>query len=486
MYIHRREPSVASVAPPTAAPSTGASSESAERVGGPGRPAGAREVGHEGGPSGEWSASNIHAVIANYMNLDEKYGLEIEFVNFAGGSQVVQAALAGQVDVSDNSGGPVVASLATDTPLVMTFITRSNLTDNMYTAAKVKSGADLKGKTVAISSFGSQSHAGALLAIKSLGLTTDDVTITQVGNDSARLAALQGGSVAASMNDATQDHDLSGLGFNILVKLAEEEGLGGVPRTSMTVTQAYAEANPNTILELTAMYYEANLDVAGPRGHRRRSTDCHGQGRCRRAEERYRLCLDREAGNRSTAAAIRRSWSSRSRPCSRQIRTCRRSMQQGMHERVPRQLTQLGWKLRPGLKGRWRPRRPLLTNGPASSPGSRAVSRPAARPYWPRMSPMIAAPPMTAIGWSLPVRPARMPAPTRASCQAWRPARRARREQLDAGRGHQAGARQGQPAHQPVDARLRQSRPEVARQRQHEQRRQDRRQQGERGAPASP
>ena len=61
------------------------------------------------------------------------------------------------------------------------------------------------------------------------------------------------------MNDATQEQDLAPLGFNILVKLAEEEGLGGVPRTSMTVTQAYAQANPNTILNLTAMYLEANL-----------------------------------------------------------------------------------------------------------------------------------------------------------------------------------------------------------------------------------
>ncbi len=53
----------------------------------------------------------------------------------------------------------------------------------MYTQSAVKTAADLKGKSVAISSFGSQSHAGALLAVKSLGLATSDVTITQVGND---------------------------------------------------------------------------------------------------------------------------------------------------------------------------------------------------------------------------------------------------------------------------------------------------------------
>jgi ABC-type nitrate/sulfonate/bicarbonate transport system substrate-binding protein len=209
------------------------------------------------GLSGEYSTGNLHAVIADCYNLGERFGLNLTFTPFSGGSQVVQALVAGQVDVSDNSGGPVVASQATDVPLEMTFITQHNLTDIMYAAKDVKTADDLKGKAVAISSYGSQSHAGALLALKSLGLTADDVTITQVGNDSARLAALQSGAVAASMNDAVQEPDLVAQGFNPLVHLADVEGLGGVPRTSMTVTKTFANENPNTTLALTALYVEA-------------------------------------------------------------------------------------------------------------------------------------------------------------------------------------------------------------------------------------
>lgn len=211
------------------------------------------------GLSGSWTAGIMSAAIADYLDLGKKFGLNIEYTNFSGGSQVVQALIAGQVDVSDNSSGPVVASLATDSPLIITFVSRSNLTDIMYSAANVKTAADLRGKSVAISSFGSQSHAGALLALKSLGLSPSDVTIMQVGNDSARLAALQGGSVAASMNDATQADKLTGLGFNELVKLEDVKDLGGVARTSLTATQAFADANPNTMLALTAMEYEALL-----------------------------------------------------------------------------------------------------------------------------------------------------------------------------------------------------------------------------------
>lgn len=212
------------------------------------------------GLSGEYSANVMHAIMAQYLELPEKYGFtDVTFTNFSGGSQVVQAMLAGQVDASDNSSGPVVASLATGSPLKMAFVTRANLTDILYTGPDIKTADDLRGGSIAISSFGSQSHASALVALDTLGLTTDDVTIQQVGNDSARAAALQAGSVSGSMNDATQESELAGLGMNIMVRLAEEDTTGGVVRTSLTFDPQFIEDNPNTVLDLVAMYLEANL-----------------------------------------------------------------------------------------------------------------------------------------------------------------------------------------------------------------------------------
>ncbi len=212
------------------------------------------------GNSGSPTANTMHTIIAQCEGLDQKYGLTIEWLSFDGGSAAAQALLAEQVDVADNSGGPAIASLSTDSPMLIAYVTRDNLTDNMYSQPEIQGAEDLRGGSVAISSFGSQSHAGALLALDVLGLTPDDVTITQVGNDAARLAALQAGSVTASMNDATQEDELEGLGLNILVRLAEEveAGSGGVPRTSLTFLRPFVEENPNTVLNLVAMYTEAN------------------------------------------------------------------------------------------------------------------------------------------------------------------------------------------------------------------------------------
>ena len=212
------------------------------------------------GNSGSPTANTMHTIWAQCEDLPAKYGMEIEWLSFDGGSAAAQALLAEQVEVADNSGGPAIASLATDSPMVIAYVTRDNLTDNMYAQSDIQDAEDLRGGSVAISSFGSQSHAGALLALQVLGLTPEDVTITQVGNDAARLAALQAGSVTASMNDATQEDELEGLGLNILVRLAEEveAGEGGVPRTSLTFLRPFVEENPNTVLNLVAMYTEAN------------------------------------------------------------------------------------------------------------------------------------------------------------------------------------------------------------------------------------
>ncbi|HEX5040913.1 MAG TPA: ABC transporter substrate-binding protein [Candidatus Limnocylindria bacterium] len=221
------------------------------------------------GNSGSPSANTMHTIYAECTGMPEEFGLNIEWLSFDGGSAAAQALLAEQVDVGDNSGGPAIASLATDSPMIMAYITRDNLTDNLYSQPDIKTADDLKGGSIAISSFGSQSHAGALLALSVLGLTTDDVTITQVGNDAARLAALEAGSVTASMNDATQEDELSGLGLNILVRLADEvqAGEGGNPRTSLTFLTDFVDQYPNTVLDLVAMYTKANHDWMQPENH---------------------------------------------------------------------------------------------------------------------------------------------------------------------------------------------------------------------------
>jgi ABC-type nitrate/sulfonate/bicarbonate transport system substrate-binding protein len=195
----------------------------------------------------------IPLYLIDSQNLDEQFGFDLELVKFSGTSQVTQAMLTGQVDVANGSGGIAMATQGTGRPAKIAYVTSDVLTDMIITRPDVATAADLKGKAIAISSYGSQSHAGAKLGIQALGLTEQDVTITQVGNDAARLAALKGGSVAGAVLSAQVEKELTDAGYHVLQRLTDVK-TGGYALTSLTVPEKFAEENPNTVLALVAMY----------------------------------------------------------------------------------------------------------------------------------------------------------------------------------------------------------------------------------------
>ena len=203
-------------------------------------------------------AASIPQYLISQENLDEQFGMDVEFIKFSGTSQVTQALLAGQIDVGNGSGGIAMATQATDRPAQIVFVTDDVLSDMIITRPDIRTADDLKGQAIAISSFGSQSHAGALLGLEALGLSDQDVTITQVGNDAARLAALKSGAVAGAILAPRVEQELTQSGYHVLQKLTDIK-TGGYVTTSMTVPETFEKENPNTVLALTALYTMGRL-----------------------------------------------------------------------------------------------------------------------------------------------------------------------------------------------------------------------------------
>jgi ABC-type nitrate/sulfonate/bicarbonate transport system substrate-binding protein len=97
------------------------------------------------------------------------------------------------------------------------------------------------------------------MALDELGLTTDDVTIQQVGGQSARIAALIAGSVQAAPVDETRRQEMTDQGLNVLVQL------GGTDRevaiVGVTMREEWVQQNPNTTLALVAALLEAQTMI---------------------------------------------------------------------------------------------------------------------------------------------------------------------------------------------------------------------------------
>src|SRR5205807_4238101 len=67
-----------------------------------------------------------------------------------------------------------------------------------FSAPGVKTGADLKGGVIGVSTFGSESDSTVTLAVQRLGLTRSDVVLKEYGGGLRRLEAVKSGDIKAT------------------------------------------------------------------------------------------------------------------------------------------------------------------------------------------------------------------------------------------------------------------------------------------------
>lgn len=201
------------------------------------------------------SVSDDPLYLIKTLGLDKKFGINLNVHIFEGATEATQALLAGSVQVVDASGGTALSSLQTPTPSALTFVTSALLSDDLFTSKSISSPSQLIGKKIAISGFGTQSYATALTAVEDLGLKPSQVTFEVVGGNPQRLAALEAGSVDASIQADALKVQLLPKGYHDLWIGSDHLSGPGYPTTSLTIPMSMIKNDPNTVLALTAMYY---------------------------------------------------------------------------------------------------------------------------------------------------------------------------------------------------------------------------------------
>jgi ABC-type nitrate/sulfonate/bicarbonate transport system substrate-binding protein len=241
-------PSPAPTAAPTAAASTAATAAPKGEL--PKPELSAIRLGLSAG--GEMSQFAL--VQASMAKVFEKYGISSTISSFEGEAKAVGALQAGQIEVGIAGPGSAMSSQLTDVPLVILSANATFLTDDIVCSATVKTPADAKGKKLAVSSFGGTSHASALLGIKAMGLGAADMVVTVVGGQAARIAALKGGSVDCAVVDKSIQADMKAAGLNIVASIYNPPQPFG--RSTVAVTKAFLQKNPNTVLVAVAAILE--------------------------------------------------------------------------------------------------------------------------------------------------------------------------------------------------------------------------------------
>ena len=149
------------------------------------------------------SYNQIHIWVAKDAELFKKYGLDVELVFFRGGQLATQALVAGDPPIV-NIGTVVQAGLqGLDVTLIAS-------TENAYAyTVVVKPGitkiAELKGKKIGVSGFGSASHNATLLFLRRFNFEPNkDVPVVVAGTTTERIAAMGTGVIDATLLTPTE------------------------------------------------------------------------------------------------------------------------------------------------------------------------------------------------------------------------------------------------------------------------------------------
>src|SRR5918992_3544423 len=143
----------------------------------------------------------INAILpgAYHAKIFPKYGLDAEYIALESGTIGMQTLLANELQLVFTTGAlAVTANLqGGDSTIIAGGI--NFFPFKLIVRPEIKTGAELHGKKLAISRFGSASDYAAQLAIEKLGGDPKQVTMLQLGGNPSRLAAMTSGSAHATV-----------------------------------------------------------------------------------------------------------------------------------------------------------------------------------------------------------------------------------------------------------------------------------------------
>src|SRR5258708_17970230 len=181
----------------------------------------------------------------------EKEGLKVEVVNMEGGTRGLQVLLSGEIQAMHVGLAPAVLANKQGADLRLITSTCNTIPITMFTKPGVGMG-DLKGKTFGISSFGSETDIAISILLKQLGLTRQDVTVSQIGGSSQRFGALVAGRIDVAPLIEPGVSLAKERGFNPIIDLAAAK----TPWIfdSVVVTRRYLKSNRATLTRFVKAY----------------------------------------------------------------------------------------------------------------------------------------------------------------------------------------------------------------------------------------
>jgi len=201
------------------------------------------------------SGAQLPTWVAYEQGFFRKYGLDVQLIFVEGGSLGVQTLLSGDVTAAAVAGASVIQSNLQNSGLTLIAGFLNTLDYQFIVSKEITNPEHLKGKTLAVSRFGSSSDFATRYTLERYGLAPEkDVAVVQIGSQPARFAALETGKIQGAMVSIPLTAKARKMGLNTLADL-QMLGLE-YQHTGLAVTQSLIKSKPELVRNITKAFVE--------------------------------------------------------------------------------------------------------------------------------------------------------------------------------------------------------------------------------------
>jgi ABC-type nitrate/sulfonate/bicarbonate transport system substrate-binding protein len=188
------------------------------------------------------SATSGSIWVAEEKGLFKKHGASVEVIFIGGGAaRVVSALLAGEIQFSVGGGDAVIRAALRGADTVLAFSPMNRGLQRLIVRPDIRTPAELKGKRVSITRFGSAGHWAFQLFVKKWGMRTEDFQLIQLEASPAMFANLEKGGTEGAVLTMPSFFVAEERGFRTLADPAEMDLY--YLQNSVDSTRSYLKAN---------------------------------------------------------------------------------------------------------------------------------------------------------------------------------------------------------------------------------------------------
>jgi len=195
--------------------------------------------------------SIIHSLlwVVYDQKLAKKYGIDMEYIAIESGTVGMQALIANEAQFLFSTSSLAVSANLRGADITVVAGGLNFIPDKLIVRPEIAKPADLAGKRLAISRFGSSSETSAKLTLEKVGVKPESVSLIQLGGVSTRQVALMAGQVQATVLSDPQATAATHAGMKLWVDLSDAKwGLPRICFNCFMAKRSFLESNRETAI----------------------------------------------------------------------------------------------------------------------------------------------------------------------------------------------------------------------------------------------